>query len=176
MVWRPERHCLLVASVYLLALHIYAFPEVQWAAPAWLLQASLSGGKQKGAYLTNTAPFMELISGLQPALTFSLLTTSSNFHSHSLVTSAGCSLPGCMTFVNCGQRMPLAISVNKGCCSIKLPVTTAATSTLTPKGGPRRNSGWTQNDQASRQPLQQPSKLHPEGNQDRKNRIYALDR
>ena len=62
MVWRPERHCLLAASVYLLALHKYAFPEVQWAAPAWLLQASLSGGKQKGAYLTTTAPFMELIS------------------------------------------------------------------------------------------------------------------
>lgn len=167
---------LLAASVYLLALHKYAFPEVQWASPAWLLQASLSGGKQKGAYLTTTAPFMELISGLQPALIFSLLTTSSNFHSRSLVISAGCSLPGCMTLVNCGQRMPLAISVNKGCCSIKPPVTTAATRTPTPEGEPRRNSGWTQNHQASRPPLQQPSKRHPEGNQDGKNRIYALDR
>ena len=164
------------ASVYLLALHKYAFPEVQGAAPAWLLQASLSEGKQR-----------ELIWQLQPHswswflvynwyLSSLCSTTSSNFHSLSLVISAGCSLPGCMIFVNYGQRMPLAISVNKGCCSIKPPVTTAATRTPTPKGEPWRNSGWTQNHQASHQQLQQPSKLHPRGNQDGKNRIQALDR
>lgn len=45
--WRPERHCPLAASALPPCTALICFPRGPGAAPAWLLQASLSEGKQR---------------------------------------------------------------------------------------------------------------------------------
>ena len=53
------------------SLYKFSSPQVQGAAPAWLLEVSLSEGKQKE--LIGQSPFMQLISWLQLVLILSLL-------------------------------------------------------------------------------------------------------